>query len=220
MGRSKRRTLLAFVATMATFSAIACNSLVGISDYDRGECSGGGVCSEVEGGPIPDAKTDTSSTDAPIIVGDAEGSRPVSWAQFRMPNYPQDGGPSDNVHSYGPVTDGFKDNVSNLVWREPMTQTGPKSFSDAKTICALLPGGWRLPSRIELVTLLDLGRSGTKIDPIFATTEAAEYWTISEVRTVGGVTTDRWTVDFNNGGVGKKNLNGGTAGVRCIKDQP
>lgn len=223
MAPSKRRKLFALLSAMLTSSLLACNALLGISDYDRGECSGGGVCADGGPGVFFDAK-DTSTIDAPIdIVKDAAGTRPVSWAHFPMPNYVQDGGPTKPLLQFTPTGGGYIEASSNLVWREPMAPAdkGQKTWDEANAICAAIPdnGKWRLPSRIELVTLLDLGRtSGAKTDPIFVSAESIEYWTLSEVRTVSGVTSDRWTVDFNKGGLGKKNINGDTAGVRCIKD--
>jgi hypothetical protein len=205
-----------------SLTTLACNGILGISDYKRGECSGGGVCTDggFADGPVEDASTD----DRPDVrLADASGTKPVSWAQFVMPNYAQDGGPGENIPTYAATDGGFVDSVSNLVWSEPIAPAdkGLKSYERAQTICASLGGGkWRLPSRIELVTLLDLSRSGVRVDPTFSSTEALQYWTSSEVRVVGGAGSgEQWTVDFGAGGVGKQNAATGTGAVRCIKDR-
>jgi hypothetical protein len=201
--------------------ALACNQLIGLSDYGRVECNGGGVCTEAGASETgPDAPKDAP----PVQLVDASGTKPVQWPQFRMPNYPQDGGPDVNIPTYAPAADGgLLDSVSKLVWREPIPQNekGAKSYEDAQTVCAAAPGGWRLPSRIELVTLLNLDvAKTTKIDDTFASTEPAPYWTTSQVRPDVGGARKHWTVDFANGGLSQTLIVGQTANVRCIKDSP
>jgi hypothetical protein len=203
---------------------VACNDLIGLSDYKRGECSGGGLCSDAgwgDSGPHVDGSIDAGRD---VQSVDASGTKPVRWAQFVMPNYAQDGGPGDNVPTYNPTDGGLVDSVTSLVWREPIAQNekGPKSYEEAQKICAgVTTGGrWRLPSRIELVTLLHLEPTTKpkKIDDAFSSTEPTSYWTTSEVRPdVQGVR-KHWTVDFANGGLTQTFIEGGTAGVRCIKD--
>ena len=220
MARSKRRLLSALAGACVTSLVLACNGILGISDYTRGECSGGGVC---EDAGDHDVVVVDASDGGPEAKVDASGTKAVRWAQFKMPNYAQDGGPGENVPDYGPVAGGFQDSVSGLVWGEPIPEKGGKSYEDALKICAAITtgGSWRLPSRIELVTLLDLGpNTSRKINVAkFASTEGMQYWTTSEVRPdVDGVR-KHWTVDFSNGGLGQQDINEGQAGVRCIKDR-
>jgi hypothetical protein len=200
---------------------VACNGLIGLDDFERVECTGG----KCDGGGIEGGGFDgggDATPDGPVNVVDAAGTLPVSWAHFRMPNYPQDGGPDANLMSYEPTTGGVHDKVSGLVWREPIAEKGPHSFDDAKAICEAAPSGpWRLPSRIELVTLLDLTQGSPSIDKAtFPSTEAIAYWTSSVVRDTSGAPTNQiWTVDFGGSpGVDQTDATG-TAGVRCIKTQ-
>lgn len=222
MAPSKRRLLSALAGACVTSLMLACNGIIGLSDYTRGECSGGGVCEDA--GDVDVVVVDASDGGPPDAKVDASGTKAVRWAQFKMPNYAQDGGPGENVPKYNEVAGGFQDSVSELVWGEPILDKdkGGKSYEDALRICAAITSGgsWRLPSRIELVTLLDLGRSGRKIDEAtFKSTEGMQYWTTSEVRPdVGGVRR-HWTVDFSNGGLGQQEVVTGQAGVRCIKDR-
>lgn len=192
---------------------LACNALLGIDDYERGECSGGGICAD--GGFAADVGGDVA-TDARDSGFDApRGTQPVSWAKFRMPNYAEDGGPNVNVvAAYQDLGGGaLKDPVSGLVWQK--TASSGKTWDEAQALCT---GNWRLPSRIELVTLLDLSRSGAKFSAQFDGPPAS-YWTFSHVREVRErvlVTTDQyWAVDFSEGGV-KKIGASSTAAVRCI----
>jgi hypothetical protein len=217
------RLAVALLGAGALPLAVACNDLIGISDYTRGECSGGGICSEA-GALDGAAPIIEAGRDARVVVVEPSGTKPVRWAKFKMPNYPQDGGPVDNVATYARSADdaGVVDEVTGLTWREPMADTGIVSFDVARTTCAGLGSTWRLPSRIELVTLFDLtpGNPPTIDKKAFPSTKAGEYWTSSEVWTSDGVATGRhWTVDFANGVLGRLDVDSGTARVRCILGQ-
>lgn len=211
---SSRQIVAALVLGLSL--ATACNGIVGLSDYSRGECSGGGLCFDAGMEAFLDAG------DALAQPLDASGTRPVAWAKFVMPNFPQDGGPGENIPTYTTSSGAVQDSVSKLVWREPI-EPGLKSYEEALKICATGAAGeaWRLPSRIELVTLLDLDpNKSPKIDTqAFPSTEPFVYWTSSEVRPDVGGERRHWTVDFMAGGLGQLSLRDGRAGVRCIKDR-
>jgi hypothetical protein len=224
MAPSRRRRLFftVLVATLLPF-AFACNDLLGISDYSRAECSGGGLCGEAgadanaEDRRVPDAGAD-------VVLVDASGTKPVRWPNFKMPNYVQDGGPTENIATYGPTADGFVDSVSDRTWFESPVDAGiggTVTYAQAEARCAALApaGTWRLPGRIELVSLLDHSRGSNdpKINVLFVSTQAIEYWTTSEVRP-DNAPRRHWTVDFSEGGLKQKALDG-QAGVRCIKNQ-
>lgn len=196
---------------------VACNAIIGLSDYKQGECSGGGSCTDARADTtvvIPDTGTD-------VVFVDAGGTAPVSWARWHMPNYLQDGSPEASIQSYAATDGGWYESVSKLTWREP-AEPGTKTFSQAQQFCAGLGDGkWRLPTRIELVTLLDLSQPAQQptIDPKFATTLRQAYWTTSEVRPFGnGAPRQHWTVDFAKGGLDTAEEND-ARGVRCIKAQ-
>ena len=218
--RLTRRLLWALACSAAIPLVVACNGIIGLSDYTRGECSGGGVCGD---GGLTDTLLGDGSPDVKIDAKtDASGTLPVSWAAWPMPNYDA-GTPIDNSPmGYDPIANqGFEDRITGLVWRHPMPTSELVSYQKALEICS---GEWRLPSRIELVTLLDLGQSGAKIDPVFkvdAGTVQGAYWTFSEVRSVFrefGSDGERkhWVVDFGTGGLDKRD-EGGQAAVRCVK---
>ncbi len=219
MARSSRKPA-ALVGIVAIPAAVACNGILGISDYEKGDCTGGCVDGSTTFDVFqPDASKQDSST--PPVPDAGKGTQPVRWAKFKMPNYP-DGGPTDNLHSYDTATAGVViDKISDLTWRQTSAQAMP--YPDAEAYCSGLQGGWRLPSRIELVTLLDLERpaANPKINAAF-NAFAVEYWTSSEVRPLPTDPESRlhWTVDFKNGGLAKTAVNGtGLAAVRCIKDR-
>jgi hypothetical protein len=229
MARSKparRRLAYAVTVALAVPSALACNALVGLDEYTKVVCTGG-TCD----GGVPDVLsyqdvvTEASKPDG--RAPDAGGTKPVSWANFHMPNY--DAGPlTDNRMSYTATDGGFVDDVNSLVWQEPIVETAAVTYSAAQQVCASLTGGgrWRLPTRIELVTLLDLNNGPPAIAREFASTQPAAYWTSSEVRPFGGINPRKhWTVVFAGGadvlGSAEEDtpdVPGGKAGVRCIRD--
>lgn len=227
MARSDRKRLVGFAfAALLVPLAVACNSVSGLSDFEKTECPGrrcgeGGISPPVDGG------LDVNITDAPPEV---RGSNPVSWAQWRMPN--SDGGAEflPNGMKYT-VVDGnrIEDGITGLVWRSA-TLPSPLSYDDAKRGCTGLDpmtGPWRLPKRIELVTLLDFARSPFLIDPKFTGVKNVRVWTSSESRVVDytvptkpvAVVTDAfWTVDFGTGVVDVLSTAGEpVAGVLCVR---
>ncbi len=227
MAPSKRRLLKPRVPFAAfLFSGmLACNALLGISDYERAEC-GGGVCGLV---PV-DATATPPPTPAPMDASivdaefrDAPGSEPVRWATFRMPNYvPRDASaPVDNAPmTYTVVSgEGVSDTLTGLVWRFPMPENSTNlTYQEAVARCE---SPWRLPSRIELVTLLDLAQPGAKVAPVFQSPAPGiaqgVHWTLSEVRPFAIESASRWVVDFGEGGVKKRAERTGRAAVLCVK---
>jgi hypothetical protein len=203
-----RRGAVAFGVPLAVLGLFACSNIVGLDDYEKVVCTGL-VC---DGGT--DARRDVQTSDASTL--DASGTSPVQWPRFKMPNYPQDGGPTENRASYSGDAGVVVDNVSKLVWREPV-EPGIYTFEEARAKCAAITAGgrWRLPSRIELVTLLDL-RKTPAIDPMFASTESTAYWTSSEVRPY--TERRRWVVSFTALVGPETRSENEKAAVRCIKD--
>jgi hypothetical protein len=141
-----------------------------------------------------------------------------------MPN--DDAGPgTPNPISYNVGAETVLDNVTNLTWQkdQPAAQTN-RTYADAKAACDNLmlasDSSWRLPSRIELVTLLDLEKQ-PRIAPAFSNTTPTAYWSSSEVRRPAGVTgsLQYWVVDFGDGNVEKLSP-ASTASVRCVKGAP
>ncbi len=111
---------------------------------------------------------------------------------------------------------------TNLCWLRDMYSSGDtKTWEDAKTYCSgLTTAGktWSLPSKEELFTLVDEGRSGSPYivggaDNIFTNVQTGDYyWTIS---TYGPYTSFAWDVSFNYG-YGNLNDKTDTRYVTCV----
>jgi hypothetical protein len=121
-----------------------------------------------------------------------------------MPNVPGNG---PNLIRYTLCADNqtVRDNVSGLVWQAGVDtgSTGRMTWQEAKTYCSQLTlagGGWRLPSRIELVSILDIAQpSGVaQIDfTYFPNTPDEPFWTSSPAVTTS---TNAWSVYFQSTG--------------------
>ncbi len=219
------RVRLAVFGGVALFAPalVACSALLGLDEFEKGECPGA-RCSD-DGGFDASPRRDSGS-DASDAKADApRGAGPVSWARWPMPSWDGGGANEPQYTDLGDET--VRETRTGLVWRK---SEGPASaYAAAESFCRQLApvGEWRLPKRIELVTLLDYGRPAAqpKIDPIFQATNQAA-WTSSEHRTIDPSTNqaywaaDRgyWIVDFKTGAVTTQASDpSNVAAVRCVK---
>jgi hypothetical protein len=75
-----------------------------------------------------------------------------------------------NLASYKDNGDGtITDNVTGLMWQKSVSATTGYTYAQAGTYCQNLAlagyGGWRLPTKIELFSIVDVGRDTPAIDP-------------------------------------------------------
>lgn len=219
----------AIAGVMVVSTLIACNSIIGLSDFNKGDCAGGGACLDDSGILPTDAGGDHAVPNDDGGIPDAgPGASAVSWASWPMPNYTGAEAGSVTVPDLSPTANQtVTDTKTKLVWQQAPSQN-PLKYDDAVAACKAAPNGpWRLPKRIELVTLLDYSHGKPFIDQTtftgFATNATA--WTSSEYRTVddnnvSSVTNQFWTVSF---GVGDLELAARTdlaAIAFCVQDLP
>ena len=212
MARSRRVAVLGGAALVAS-ALVACNAIIGLNDFEKGQCAG----LRCDGGAEPDVYVPPPDSGPDAQVDGGKGADPVSWARWRMPNY--DGGADAALLplSYsGPTNGEITDLVTGLVWREDVV-TGDLTYDDAVAACAAL-GAWRLPKRIELVTLLDFARP----DPFRANekfkVKNVTVWSSSEVRPfTGGPDQKYWTVNFQTGAVSNDLPKSALAKALCVK---
>jgi hypothetical protein len=105
-----------------------------------------------------------------------------NWTQWPMPAAPADvavGAP--NPASYGIGSSGIvTDVVTKLMWQQAVPAT-TYAWADAVAYCPTLTLGgysdWRLPTIIELVSIVDLGLGAPSINgTYFPSTPAAMFW--------------------------------------------
>ncbi|AKV01313.1 hypothetical protein AKJ09_07976 [Labilithrix luteola] len=192
----------------------ACNSIIGLDQFTEGQCAGG----RCPGPTGEEAGTDVNvpETSRPDVVTETgPGVSRVTWAKWIMPN-DDASATSDNLLSYDEVGGVVTDKITSLVWQAASSPT-PLDFEGARRFCQDQTGSWRLPSRIELVTLLDL-RGQKKVAPPFENgTQLGPYWTSSEVRPVDTSGTTYWIVDFVTGHVRKQSPKETSFYVRCVR---
>jgi hypothetical protein len=135
---------------------------------------GGGACSS---GGTPLEPSDPPEC-TPITA-------PSTWAAWIMPNPVTSGLP--NPASYEPSASGNRvtDRVTGLVWQRHVDDR-TFTWEGAKQYCSCLvvdgTDGWRLPSRIELVSLVDWTLTNPSIDSrAFPETSNENFWAASAV---------------------------------------
>jgi hypothetical protein len=213
---SRRRVLVALALSLPVPALVACQGLIGLDDFQKGECPGA-HCGDSGTGEtfVPDSPfNETGGGDT------GPGTSPVAWAKWRMPNY--DAGTPDvenplQYDSGAPNT--VTDVVTGLVWLD--VSIGNFTYDQAVDACDKQQNGgrWRLPKRIELVSLLDFApKSSTDAlwNPAFKQNAAAVYWTSSEVRNVPPTPDMYWTISFETGTVQPKSKDQ-QALVRCVR---
>jgi hypothetical protein len=220
MARSSRaRAAVAIVPALAA-SLAACNALVGLDQFEKVACSrscdAGSI--DAEGLDASDASDAADvEADAPFVIPLPDGASPTSWARWPMPNPDGGGGKGIATHSYSATDAAVVDGVTNLVWGLRLGSKQAGDFDGALTHCREYDDAgtsWRLPTRIELVTLIDYMRTGgAAIDPVF-TGVGGWVWTSSVVRPP----TDPykfWSVNFTTGEVGPAPA--GAVTVLCVR---
>lgn len=212
----------AAVAALCFCTAAACNSIVGLGQFQDVPCEpcdetglsfdGAGDAEIEDGSAVVEAAADTGLDVADVTVdtgidaadtgpggfmsSEAGSSVDFRWPLWKMPNGAEAGLP--NPAEYAPIggTDaGVYDNITKLSWGN--AHIGINDIMSATSTCG---PPWRLPTRIELVSILDTSRAPPLANPVFTAIERLPYWT-SSVTSTGA----QWTVDFNGGIVAPTN---------------
>lgn len=167
--------------------------------------------SDADGAPgLVDAASDAPEDAAPTVVD----RRAAQWL------LPPPSPPGDN---YVAGADTVLDKTTGLVW-ERSPSSALRSWDEAATACAALRLGgqrdWRVPTRIELLSLLDYGREPGPLlgPPTFAELPAGSKvtWTASAAEPSAVTSDPRFTVDVATGDV---NYDGALVShlVRCVR---
>lgn len=138
-----------------------------------------------------------------------------------QPFYGQDGNykgvqPSYHDNGNGTVTD----RVTNLMWQ--LADDGiVRIWEDSVSYCENLALGghddWRLPSALELLTIVDNGRDSPAVNPSFSCSNSSAYYWTSTVFPNPQIFA--WHVVFSHG-YSDYSLKSFTYNVRCVRGKP
>jgi hypothetical protein len=136
-----------------------------------------------------------------------------------MPNPATTGLPNPSNYTIDEPNAVVTDNVTKLMWQRDV-DPGSYTWAEAKCYCAdLVYGGytdWRLPTRIELVSLVDFTKPGPgpTIDTMaFPNTPSSMFWTSSPL---AGSPSRAWSVHFSGGNTSYFAVSY-TFRVRCVR---
>ena len=179
----------------------ACNAILGIAppkdepDLPSGQTAGtwsdDGEELEYDAG----TGAQSSGTGSPVRQVSLLDASPYAWAAWPMPNsVSADAGTPQalTVQASGTVLD----SVTRLQWQQTV-EAKPRSREKAEAYCAQLDlagGGFRLPSRIELLSLVNFTEDPYLDPEAFPDAPAGKYWSSS--RYVGGGSSNGWLVNF------------------------
>ena len=111
------------------------------------------------------------------------------------------------------AAEAVRDTYSSLVWKRP-SEPGKYTLAEAKAYILGLEGGWRLPTKEELKSLVEKKNRPTIDRVIFPDTSPDPYWTSSPVEVDDGVT---WTFDFGHGYAYDRATKSDSARLRLVK---
>jgi hypothetical protein len=211
--------LLSVCAALST----GCRAILGIQDLPAGDAGGDGGSMVNDGGtdgPAPqDGGLDVVAL-CPRPDGGTVTSAELEWALWPMPNSPVDHlGGAPNLETYETDTDAgtVTDKVTGLMWQEFATDTGVQSGAIAYCDKLELAGyqDWRLPTYLQLASIVDLGQQNPSIDPgSFPNTAADVFW--SSTVSAGTMSSDGWTVSFVDGRTSRDSAIG-IHHARCVR---
>lgn len=102
-----------------------------------------------------------------------------------------------------------------LEWSETLCKGKRVDYASAEAAVKELGEGWRLPTRAELLTLVDLSRHEPAIDTDkYPDTKSDPYWTSSEC--AWNKESARWVVHFLSGYVGDGYVHYGAC-IRAVR---
>lgn len=120
-----------------------------------------------------------------------------------------------------------KDNVTGLLWEQKTTANKDNTYTwddTAQHINALNAANycgysdWRLPTREELMSIIDYGRYNPAINSIFTNISSDGYWsTSSSVRYQGYPQGYAWYVSFNDDSFTYTSGKSSHLGVRAVR---
>jgi len=115
------------------------------------------------------------------------------------------------------------DSATGLAWQQTIATTGGddgagrSTWANAKSYCAGLGGGYRLPTAKELLTIVDFSKANPSIDTsanAFPNTPSDPFWSATPLR--GSPPASAWFISFDNGYAGNVDMMQPNR-VRCVR---
>jgi hypothetical protein len=145
-------------------------------------------------------------------------SFPMSLGVFKLPEFATKAEAANQRFVTSDDGTTVTDNKTGLTWSQD--KLGGKATYEAaeKAVAECRLGGhddWRIPTRVELESIIDLERHSPAIDPAFACDHDYYYWTSTPyaASSSGYV----WIVYFYDGTVGSGYRRSGSAFVRAVR---
>jgi formylglycine-generating enzyme required for sulfatase activity len=156
---------------------------------------------------IADAAAADTALDLPAAC--APPPAPVAWAGWPIT------APDARHYEIGAET--VADQTTHLMWQR-RAAAQDLAWDDARAYCSCLSVGgfhdWRLPSRMELLSIVDYRRQDPSIDPaVFPDTRVTWFWTASPV---AGQVQLAWYLSFMDGNTHEASTDV-TYAVRCVR---
>ncbi|MBI5477743.1 MAG: DUF1566 domain-containing protein [Deltaproteobacteria bacterium] len=180
------------------------------------------VAGMVPGCPVPGAAP-ADAAPATLDAGTCQSSDETEDARVQWARWPMAETGTYDTSVPGVVLD----NVTGLMWERSISSYGV--WADGNNHCRCLGLGgyrdWRMPSLVELITIVDYGRQHPAIDPVaFPGTPPGSFWS-SSGHCAESNTADRdvfyraFGVDFAFGSANGWGLAGsGHANTRCVRE--
>jgi hypothetical protein len=200
-------------------------AIVVVPQPDGGPDGNGGVVPVGDGGcdacstpPLPDCSPVCATALACERTPSAATCLDPNWAEWPIPNSPTDvanGAPNPARYTdNGDMT--TTDAVTGLMWQQKIpsgTYTQPQAISYCAGLVLANHNDWRLPTQIELLSIVDYARNNPSVDPLaFPGTPSYPFWSASASATTGF----GWGVTFAYGN-GGTNLTTFPADARCVR---
>ena len=167
-----------------------------------------------------DAPQDLQVPDGPLQLdgqSQPDADSTVGWAQWPMPACPPPDAGACSI--YTTTAETVTDTVTVLEWQR-IVPAGSYDWDQAKAYCAGLVtdggvAGWRLPTRFELVSIVDYWRDNPAIDPVaFPGTPSDFFWSSSP--SITAYPSGAWGVHFSVGVTYGDDVLGANR-VRCVR---
>ena len=205
---------------------VGCNLLLGteppvIRQQGTGGASASAVVATVgaggEGDPISIADGGSGGSEPGAGGGPTAVCGDGSWADWSP-----SGAHEYQIYTGSTLEQSVNDALTGLDWQRRTSKTAAP-WSEAADHCKLLKWadktGWRLPTRMELLSIVDYAKAGPSVDGVlFPQTAPEPYWTSSPSMYVPDPPgAAYWQVGFADGGSFPAMAGWGLGQIRCVR---